>query len=434
MRRRPASFMIKFASVGMLVSMVVVRTLALLVLMKFLAVRFGTEGFGQLSQILALGALFSVLAGGGLTNGIVRNLAASEAHEERAKWIKAALPIAAVTAFALGLFALLLYVTAASALFPGQDLGFVLLVVALSQAIVGFGNIALAYLSGTHDIRGFTIANSVGSIAAALLVGLLAYSLGFRGAAAGCAAMALMPALAGLAIAGRTIQWPDLRHALFERERAWALVKFGGSMYLAAAAVPLVWVYVRSDLALREGWQAVGLWQSVTRISDSYMQVFGVIFMNYALPQIASAAPSERTQRLRHIGVLTSGVFLSGAAVLYFSRDVVLRLAFSRAFTDATTFLVPQIVGDGFKLLSLLFVYYLMALNRPTVLAAMELLQAGLILVGYLTLVQHLGNRAAVVSYALATFVVSTATLVLAARTPSLSAGRHERQSQPYSG
>ena len=96
-------------------------------------------------------------------------------------------------------------------------------------------------------------------------------------------------------------------------------------MYLAAAAVPLVWVFIRSDLALREGWQAVGLWQSVSRISEAYMQVFGVIFMNYALPQIASATPSERTHRLRHIGVLIFALFLSGAGVLYFSRDIVLR-------------------------------------------------------------------------------------------------------------
>nr|MBA2258321.1 O-antigen translocase [Acidobacteriota bacterium] len=65
--------MIGVASVTMLVAMVLVRMAALLALMKFLAVRFGTEGFGQLSQILAVGALFSVLAGGGLTNGIVRN-------------------------------------------------------------------------------------------------------------------------------------------------------------------------------------------------------------------------------------------------------------------------------------------------------------------------------------------------------------------------
>ena len=409
--------MIRLASVAMLVAMVLVRTAALLALMKFLAVAFGTDGFGQLSQILAIGALFSVLAGGGLTNGIVRNLAASEEASDRVAWIKAALPIAAAAAVALALVAWLLYATAAAALFPGEDLGFVLVIIALSQAVVGFGNIAHAYLSGTHNVRAFTLANGVGSIAAAGLVAWLAYSAGFRGAAAGCAAMALLPALASTVMAARIIHWRALRDAAFERVRAVALLRFGGSMYLAAAAVPLVWVYVRSDLAMREGWEAVGLWQSVTRISDAYMQIFGVIFMNYALPQLAAAPASDRRRRLRHLGVLIFALFLPGTSVLYFYREAILKVAFSAEFADAAIYLAPQIAGDAFKLVSLIFVYYLMALNRASVLAGMELLQAGLLLATYLVLVRSLGDLAAVVSYALATLVVMAATLTLVAVT-----------------
>jgi O-antigen/teichoic acid export membrane protein len=420
--------MIKFASVGMLVAMVVVRTLALLALMKFLAVQFGTEGFGQLSQILALGALFSVLAGGGLTNGIVRNLAASDTPRERAAWIRASLPIAAGSAVGLGVVALVIYATAATTLFAGQDLAFALIVIAVSQAVVGFGNIALAYLSGTHDIKRFTLANAAGSIAAAVLVAVLADAWGFHGAVAGCAAMGLMPALAGLAVSARTIDWALIRRTAFERVRAFELLKFGATMYLAVAAVPLVWVYIRSDLAIREGWHNVGLWQSTMRISDAYMQVFGIIFMNYALPQLAASAPVDRATRLRHIGVLVFGLFLSGTTLVYFGRQIVLRLAFSAEFVDAAPYLAPQIVGDAFKLLSLLFVFYLMALNRAWVLAAMEVLQAGLILVAYWILVGQLGDRAAVVSYALATFVVSAATLVLVVRTHGLPASQGDRQ------
>jgi O-antigen/teichoic acid export membrane protein len=414
--------MIKFASVGMLVAMVVVRTLALLALMKFLALRFGTEGFGQLSQILALGALFSVLAGGGLTNGIVRNLAAADTPQERAAWIRASLPIAAWSAVALGIVALVIYATAANTLFAGQDLAFALIVMAVSQAVVGFGNIALAYLSGTHDIKRFTLANSVGSIAAAVFVALLAEAWGFHGAVAGCAAMALMPALAALALSARAIDWALVRQTAFDRARAVALLKFGATMYLAVAAVPLVWIYIRSDLAIRKGWHDVGLWQSTMRISDAYMQVFGIIFMNYELPQLAASAPADRAKRLRHIALMVFGLFLSGTTLVYFGRQIVLRLAFSAQFEDAATYLAPQIFGDAFKLLSLLFVFYLMALNRVWVLAAMEVLQAGLILVAYWILVSHLGDRAAVMSYALATFVVSAATLLLVVRTRGLPA------------
>ncbi|CAN5685185.1 O-antigen translocase [soil metagenome] len=410
--------MIRFASVAMLVAMVVVRTAALLVLMKFLAVQFGAEGFGQLSQILAVGALFSVLAGGGLTNGIVRNLAASDEPSDRAAWIKAALPIAAASAIALAAAAWVLYKTAGPALFPGQDLGFVLLIIAMSQAVVGFGNIALAYLSGTHNVRAFTMANILGSIGAAALVGFLSYVAGFRGAAAGCAAMGVMPALAGTVAAARKLEWVDLRRPAFDRPRVLSLLRFGGSTYLAAAAVPLAWVYVRSDLALRQGWETVGLWQSVTRISDAYMQVFGMIFMNYLLPQLAATPRSDQRRRLLEIALLVLVLFVAGASVLFLLGERILVSVFSPAFASATVFLAPQILGDACKLTSLVFVYHLMSRNRASVQAATELIQAGIILVVYCVLVESLGRMAAVVSYAIATPIVLAATLILVARDP----------------
>ena len=401
-------------SVAMLVAMVLVRMVALLALMKFLAVQFGTDGFGQLSQILAVGSLFSVLAGGGLTNGIVRNLATSQDSSERLVWIKAALPIAAASAMALALVAWLIYQTASSSLFPGLDLGFVLLVIALSQAVVGFGNIAHAYLSGTQNIVAYSIANGLGTVGAALLVALLSTVFGFRGAAAGCAAMALIPALLAMWATARWIDWRELSGAAFESVRALTLLQFGVSTYFAAIAVPLVWVYVRSDLAARQGWETVGLWQSVTRISDAYMQVFGVIFMNFALPRLAAAPIADRPRQLRQIALLILVPFVSGASVLYIYRDPLLGLAFSSAFANAVVYLLPQIVGDAFKLGSLLIVYYLMSFNRASVQPAMELLQAAVILMAYRALVAYVGDLAAVISYTVATLVVLTATLGLA--------------------
>ncbi len=293
----------------------------------------------------------------------------------------------------------------------------------MSQAVVGFGNVAQAYLSGTHDIRAFTISNAVGSIAAAGMVALLSYAWGLRGAAAGCAAIALMPAVAGMIAAARRIDYRALRTTALERDRVFALLRFGGSIYLAAAAVPLAWVYIRSDLAFREGWAAVGLWQSVTRISDAYMQVFGVIFMNYALPQLAAAPSSDRRRRLRQIAALIFSLFASGSSILYIFRGPILRLGFSPAFENASVFLAPQIFGDAFKLGSLLLVYYLLSRNRAWVQASMEVLQAVLMVALYLGLVESLGRRSAVISYAIATPIVAVATLVLASRkNPTTSA------------
>ena len=408
--------MTKLASMALLIAMVGVRTLALLALMKFLAVRFGTEGFGQLSQVLAVAALFSVLAGGGLTNGIVRNVAAANDAADRMGWIKAALPITACAALVLGLVVLLLGYTLGPVIFPGQDIGYVFVVIALVQAVVGFGNIALAYLSGTGNLRAFTFANGFGSIAAAALVALLAHTAGFQGAVIGCAALALLPAIVGIIATARSLSWRELRAGLYDRSHIKTLLRYGGSMYLAAAAVPLVWVYIRSDLALRVGWDAVGLWQSVTRISDAYMQVFGILFIHYALPQLAAAAPSHRLRKLRDIGLVIFVLFTSGAAVLYLFSGTILTLAFSPAFAKATVYLAPQIIGDAFKLGSLLFVYYLVSLNRAAVQAWLEVLQAVLIVTFYALFTHKFGDLAAVISYAMATFLIFLMTLLFAAR------------------
>jgi hypothetical protein len=107
---------------------------------------------------------------------------------------------------------------------------------------------------------------------------------------------------------------------------------------------------------------------------------------------------------------------------LYFYRETLLGLAFSSAFADAVVYLLPQIVGDAFKLGSLLVVYYLMSLNRASVQAAMELLQAAVMLVTYGALVDYLADLAAVASYTVATSVVLIAACGFAAITRRRSA------------
>ena len=169
-------------------------------------------------------------------------------------------------------------------------------------------------------------------------------------------------------------------------------------------------------MAVRAGWDAVGLWQSVTRISDAYMQIFGVVFMNYFLPQLAATPATNRPRRLMSFGVLISVMFFSGITVLYFLREPILTLAFSRAFSSAAIHVPAQAVGDAFKLGSLVFVYYLMAQNRASVQAGLEVLQAALTAVAYVLLVPSMGALAPVASYAAATLVVLAATLVLVVR------------------
>ncbi|HEY9057575.1 MAG TPA: hypothetical protein VIN77_10535 [Aurantimonas sp.] len=398
--------MSQIASMTILVAMVGLRTGAVLVLFKFLATSFGPDGFGQLSQVMAVAAVFYMIAGGGLTNGIVRNVAAAPDRDASASWLKAALPIVAIFAVALAAAALAIWLWGSSFLFPEQDMGYVLLAVGLAQVVVGAGNLALAYLSGIGAVRTFAAANAGGTIIATGLIAVLALTTGFRGAAVGVACLALAPAFLGLVAFGRHMDWKLVWKAAFVRRQIGELLQYSGSMFLAAGAVPLALVYMRADLAESIGWKQVGLWQSVARISDAYMQVFGVLFMNYLLPQLARLPLAARGRRLGQIAIVILALFLVGAAVFLAFSDTVLRLAFSDTFRAAGIYVGPQLLGDGLKLGALVFVYYFVAAGRASVQAGAEVLVAAIMVVAYIVLLPRLGALTPLVSYAIASSVL----------------------------
>ena len=58
-------------------------------LLKYLAFRFGPEIFGQLTQLMAVAAIVYMFAGGGITNGLIRNLSANSSPHQRKRWMSA---------------------------------------------------------------------------------------------------------------------------------------------------------------------------------------------------------------------------------------------------------------------------------------------------------------------------------------------------------
>ena len=90
-------------------------------------------------------------------------------------------------------------------------------------------------------------------------------------------------------------------------------------MVVAAASIPLAQLFVRADLAFKVGWQDVGYWQSIARLSDAYMQVFAVLCINLLLPQLSRSARAMRVNLLGRLGRIFIALFLFGAASLYVS-------------------------------------------------------------------------------------------------------------------
>ena len=394
--------LMKHMSMILLVGMAVTRIVSTFAIVKLISEAFGPEAFGALSHVIGVSAVFYMFAGGGLANGLIRNVAASEDPASRGDWLRAASVISTVTALALGAFCLVCYLWGGAFILLDPELAPVFLLIAVTQAVIGLGNAALAFLSGIGRIGSFAAANALGSLAAEGLVAGAVQLGGLWGAFLAVATLPLVPSLLGVVLLGQRfradVKWPPTtnRHHIIE------LLKFSGAALLAIVAVPVVQAFMRVEMASDLGWESVGHWQAIARISDAYMQIFGVLFINLLLPHLARASSETRRLVALRMGGVFVGLYLAGTIVYYLLREQIILIAFSPDFLPATNLLVTQSIGDLCKIGSWIIVYTYVAGGLLRFQVGAELAQAALTGLVFVLLAPLGSDDVAVTSHAIA--------------------------------
>lgn len=399
---------------AILVTMVVVRAFTMLAAFKFLSNHFGAYGFGILSQIMAVGALFSTFSGGGLTNGLIKEIAGASTQIEKSNWFQAGLTISIASALLLALVSIGLFLWGSDAVLGDSKLAWIFLLIGVAQGFTGIGSTAQAYLSGIKDIRSVATAGICGVVLSALLIVSLSFVFGFEGAAVGCALIALSPALFALALLAlkQSIRPSSLFIFEFDKARLIQLMHYSLAMLATASVVPLVLIYVRLRLSQISGWEVVGHWQAVSRIGDAYIQVFGALFISLILPRLANLNSKESFVATLGFIMPVMGLFICGAIVFWTYSPLILSLAYSQSFRSSSVFVFPQLLADFFKILSSFFIYRFVALGRPYMQALGEVVQASFMLLAFSLLLPSLGGLAAVWSYGAGTIAVLIYALV----------------------
>lgn len=380
-----------------------VKLAAGLVLFKYLAWQFGPSTFGLLTQVMGITAIFYLFAGGGITNGIIRNISATTSETERRRWMSAGTTITVLSSIALAAVALMLALFGDRAIFGESGYRLVFVGIAAAQVLVGFGNLALAYFSGIGDNRTFAAVQIVANILSLLLLIALTEGAGLGGAILG---LILGPAAIG-AVAlwrfSRQVPHYNIFHIVWNRPLLKDLLSYAAVMASSVAAVPLAQLLIRIDLSERLGWDVVGYWQAAAKISDANMQVIGVIIINYLLPQLSSQQDAASALRmLSRTGVRMLGLFIVLCGLIYAVRDYLILIIYSKQFLTAADLILPQLVGDTLKAATLLLYYYFMSRGRVLVVFVSELILGIAIYVLYLVLVPSHGAIAPIYAYATA--------------------------------
>lgn len=358
-------------------SATLVRALNGLVVLKILAVHTNLAEFGQLSQIMGVIAFSGMLAAGGIGNGLTRQLAVSQNAADQYRWLGAAFKIYMATSAAIAIFLIVLSGRLAGWLVADAGYAIVFVCLAVGQAIVGAANLAQSIAAARGDYLFMLRISIIGAAAGAVVVGVGVWSGGVIGGAVALVINAALPGLAAITLKRRSLPllFGQMRGGV-ARGDVVILLKYASIALIGAASLSLSQIASRNLVGQSLGWDAVGLWQIVVRISDVYMQLISVLVMGYVLPRLAAYSNfrSMNFPFLRACGGI-GGVFIVGAVAVYLARNMIIPLLFSETYLPATALLQFQLIGDFFRVIAVFLSVALMARGLTKMSMVYEALQ-----------------------------------------------------------
>jgi polysaccharide transporter, PST family len=340
------------------------RLLAALVVIKLVAWFAGPEGVGKLGQFTSLMSLLAVLAGGGISAGIVKYVAEYRHDPQRlARLLAAALWYALCASILMGCLALLFSRQLAQWLLDDPRYAGLIRVLAVAQLGIALVNYILAVINGFMDVRRLALIQVLGSLLSIVMVIWLARWLHLYGALLALIVSQLLWLAVGLPAWWRSPYFQrSMLRLRFDREMTLRLAAFSVMTLTAALVSPLVNIAVRDHLALQLGWEQVGYWQAVSKVSDAYLLFLTAAINIYYLPKLAAIRErAALVAELRNAYRYILPVVVVLAAAVYVLREWVTRLLFSADFAPANALYGPQLAGDVVKIASFILSYVMLA-------------------------------------------------------------------------
>jgi PST family polysaccharide transporter len=379
------------------------RLVAGLVVIKLVAWFAGPEGVGKLGQFMSLMSLLAVLAGGGISAGIVKYVAEYRHDAQRlSRLLAAALWYALCASILMGCIALLLSRQMAVWLLGDLRYESLIRVLAVAQLGIAMVNYMLAVINGFMDVRRLAFIQVLGSAFSIVMVVWLSQWLHLYGALLALVVSQVLWLLVGLPSWWRSPYFQrGMLRMRFDREMTLRLAAFSVMTITSALLPPLINIAVRNHLAVQFGWGQVGYWQAVSKVSDAYLLFLTTAINIYYLPKLASTHDRESlVLELRNAYRYLLPAVAGLALLVYVLRDWVTRCLFSADFASANALYGPQLIGDVIKVASFILSYVMLAKAMTRLFVVSECVFA----VSYLALVYvftaHFGLIGAMYAFA----------------------------------
>jgi polysaccharide transporter, PST family len=236
-------------------------------------------------------------------------------------------------------------------------------ILAVAQLGIALINYILSVINGFMDVRRLALIQVVGSLLSVAMVIGLSRWLHLYGALLALVVGQVLTLAVGLPAWWRSPYFQrNMLRMRFDREMTTRLAAFSLMTLTSALLPPLVNIVVRNHLATQFGWEQVGYWQAVSKVSDAYLLFLTTAINIYYLPKLASTHERKSLViELRSAYRYLIPAVIVLAALVYLLRDDVTQWLFNANFASANPLYGPQLVGDVLKVASFVLSYLMLA-------------------------------------------------------------------------
>jgi PST family polysaccharide transporter len=158
----------------------------------------------------------------------------------------------------------------------------------------------------------------------------------------------------------------------------WSVLKNLSSYSLMALVSSVfgsfVFLGIRNNIIAVLGLENAGYWEAMTRISAYYLMFISTILSVYFFPKLAFSTSKKAIRNVYksyYLGILP--FFVIGAVVLFFLRFFLIKVLFSKDFIPVADLFLWQLIGDAFKVASLILGYQFYAKKLTSAFIVTEL-------------------------------------------------------------
>ncbi|MFK7781000.1 O-antigen translocase [Psychroserpens sp.] len=344
---------------------VLTRVVSGFITSKLIAIFIGPEGLafiGNFRDFLKSGQAFTTL---GINNGVVKYVAELKSNlKDLSKLVSTAfyLILCSVVIISLGI-----YIGSESIndfIFTDQkNYVSIIKLIALSLPFYAFKTLIFSVLNGLSKFKKILSINIIAQILGTITNVLLIWKFNLKGALISILLIEVLLFIILLISASGVFKY--LKLISFKDLSLDSLKNLGAFSIMAlfsATILPLVTVYIRNYIINEIGESHAGFWVAMQRISNYYLMFVTSLITLYILPIFSQIKTLSAFRiEVKNFYKTIIPIFGLGLIVIYFFRNFIVNLIFSKEFEPVTELFFWQICGDFIKVLSLVISYQFLA-------------------------------------------------------------------------